>query len=394
MGLRVLHVIAAVAPRYGGPSTAVVGMCRALRAAGVEVLVATTDADGPGRLPVPLGTVLPFGGVPAIFFRRQWSEALKYSRPLGRWLEAHVAGFDLVHVHGVFSHACVAAGRSAVRRGIPYIVRPLGMLDPWSLRRRRVAKRALWRFGVDRLLQQAAVVHYTTPDERRRAEQVPGLARGTVVPLGVDPALVDGDAPRPHASGSAAAAGGSPYVLVLGRLHPKKGLEPLIEAFLDVTRAPELSRWCLLLAGDGDPGYVRALRERTRGDTDRVRFLGWVDGERKRAVLAGASLLALPSYQENFGLAAAEAMACGVPVLLSAAVNLADDVRKADAGWVTSLAPAALRDTLATALADDARRRERGAAGRALVNARFTWPRVAETLVGLYADLVARARAA
>src|SRR5581483_6875524 len=124
MGLRVLHVIAAVAPRYGGPSTAVVGMCRALRGVGVETLVATTDADGSDRLPVPLGTVIAFGGVPAIFFRRQWSEALKYSRPLGRWLEGHVGAFDLVHVHGVFSHACLAAARSAARRGIPYLVRP------------------------------------------------------------------------------------------------------------------------------------------------------------------------------------------------------------------------------------------------------------------------------
>jgi glycosyltransferase involved in cell wall biosynthesis len=390
--MKVLHVIAAVAPRYGGPSTAVLGTCRALQALGLEPLLVTTDADAPRRLPVRLDAPTSFHGVPAVFFPCQWSEALKYSRPLARWLEAHVGEFDVVHVHGIFSHACLAAGRSARRRGIPYVVRPLGMLDPWSLARRRLAKRALWTLGVGRLLGAAAAVHYTSAGEQRLAEQLPGLAPGVVIPLGVDESLVAATRESPA---GAAGAGAEPYVLSLSRLHPKKGLELLVDAFLDVTRDPALRHWRLVVAGDGDPGYVARLRERAAGGDARVQLVGWLDGEAKRARLAGASLLALPSHQENFGLAAVEALACGVPVLLSTAVNVADEVREAGAGWVVPLAPGALRDGLRAALRDDRGRATRGAAGRALVFARFTWPRVGAALADLYRSVAHRpARAA
>src|SRR5205085_1067284 len=131
--VKVLHVIPSVAPRYGGPSRAVVDMCRALRGGGVDTLIATTDADGEGRLAVELGRHTLFKDVPAIFFSRQWSEAYKYSRPLAHWLDAHVGDFDVVHIHAVFSHACLAAAKACRKRGVPYVVRPLGTLDPWSL---------------------------------------------------------------------------------------------------------------------------------------------------------------------------------------------------------------------------------------------------------------------
>ena len=111
--MHALHVIPSIAPRYGGPSSAVVGMSNALQHAGVAVQIATTDADGPTRLRVPHGTSVEWAGVPTVFFPRQWSESFKYSRPLAGWLMDHVAGFDVVHIHAVFSHACLAAARRA-----------------------------------------------------------------------------------------------------------------------------------------------------------------------------------------------------------------------------------------------------------------------------------------
>src|SRR5262245_1944082 len=165
--LRALHVIPAVSPRYGGPSRAITGMCRALAGVGVEALVVTTDADGPtGRLSVRLGETVMHDGVPTRFFPREWGEALKYSRPMARWLGGHAAEFDIVHVHGVFSHAGLAAGRACRRVGVPYLVRPLGSLDPWSLRQKRLRKQVLRLLGVNRMLRRAAAVHYTTAAER------------------------------------------------------------------------------------------------------------------------------------------------------------------------------------------------------------------------------------
>src|SRR5438445_1337264 len=188
--MNVLHVIPAVAPRYGGPSHAVLGMGRVLANHGVNVCIATTDADGAGHLPVEHGKVQDWQGVPAVFFPRQWSEAFKYSGPLAAWLGDHVTDFDVVHVHAVFSHACLAAANACRSGHVPYIVRPLGTLDPWSLRQKPIRKRLLWHCGARSMLQKAAAVHYTTSEEQRLVEESLGLGRGVVIPLGVDAELL------------------------------------------------------------------------------------------------------------------------------------------------------------------------------------------------------------
>src|SRR5437016_5794527 len=110
--MRVLHVIPAVSPKYGGPSHALVAMCQALMARGVEVQIASTNAEPGGHLGVDLESPTMHAGVPAIFFHKHLSEAFKYSRAMPRWLDRNVANFDLVHIHGVFSHACIAAART------------------------------------------------------------------------------------------------------------------------------------------------------------------------------------------------------------------------------------------------------------------------------------------
>src|SRR5688572_3968610 len=183
--MRIVHVIPAVAARYGGPSRAVFGMCAALEAEGVHTLIATTDADGRGRLRVPTRDTVRFHDIDTVFFRRQWSEGVKFSSGLADWLRRHTASFDVVHIHAVFSHSSIAAARQARRHGIPYVVRPLGSLSPWALAQKRMRKRLFWLLAVKQMLHGAAAIHYTTEPERRQAEQALGIGRGVVIPLGV-----------------------------------------------------------------------------------------------------------------------------------------------------------------------------------------------------------------
>ena len=383
--MKVLHVIPSVAARYGGPSAAIVELSRALEARAHEVLVATTDADGPGRLPVPCATPVRWSGAPCLFFPRQASEAFKLSLPLAAWVRESVAAWDVVHIHGVFSHACLAAAAACRRRGVPYVVRPLGTLDPWSMGSKRWRKRMVWLLAARRMLTGAATVHYTSEGERAAAEASLGLKRGVVVPLGVDAAGLEEQAravapPWPELDGRR-------YVLALGRLHPKKALEPLIEAFLDV----ELPGWDLVLAGVGDEDYTRRLRmllSRRAGEA-RVRLLGWVEGPARAWLLANAGLVAQPSLQENFGLSAVEGLALGVPVLVGDATDLAPVFEAAGVGWSVAPERAALRELLARVLADDEVRRARGALGRALVRDRYSWSTAALALEGVYSRLVA-----
>jgi glycosyltransferase involved in cell wall biosynthesis len=376
----ILHVIPAVAPRYGGPSAAIIGMCQALRELGMSTLVATTDADGDGRLDVAEGEVEDYEGVPMVFFPRQASEAYKWSAPLAVWLRQHVRDFDVVHIHAVFSHSSVASARACLNQQVPYVLRPLGTLDPWSLSRHRWRKQVLIRFGAGRLLAGASAMHYTTDVERRLAERgMPWLPRGRVIPLGVDDA---------HFAGTTQTTA-SPYILALCRLDPKKGVNLLIQAFHDVVKAGKGADWKLVIAGDGEESYVARLKQAAeQGEgKSRISFEGWVNGEERLTLLRDASLFVLPSSQENFGIAVVEALASGVPAIVSPEVNLAPEIEAHEAGWVFPRERQALTDGLAGVIGDRAVLTERRRKARQFA-ARFRWSTVADAMQRLYADIL------
>jgi glycosyltransferase involved in cell wall biosynthesis len=390
LDLRVLHVIPSIAPRYGGPSQAIYTMCRALQIRGTEILIATTNADGNEELPVPLEVKIIYQGVQTIFFARQWSEALKYSRPLALWLERNVRNFDLVHIHAAFSHACVSAARACRKQRVPYIVRPLGTLDPWSLKQKSIRKRLYWQLGVKQMMAGAAAIHYTTAEEQRLVESGLSLSRGVVVPNGIDLGFIKWEGQTKPFDRQEREIGEKPYVLALSRIHPKKGFELLIESFASLKGQGLLGNWRLVFAGDGESEYVNQLKilaHQLGLDGDAL-FLGWLAGDRKYAALKGASLLAMPSYQENFGISLIEAMACGVPVLVSQHVNLAPEIEKAGAGWVTALREDQLARVLAEALSDEQELQRRGDKGRELAS-NYGAEEVATKLIGLYQKLAA-----
>ena len=386
--LKVLHVIPAVAPRYGGPSQAIFEMCRALGEQGVEVLLATTNADGQSQLAVQTGDAFEYRGVRTIFFPSRLGERFNYSPALASWLQENVEKFDVVHVHAVFSHPCLAAARACRRRSVPYIVRPLGSLDPWSMRQKALRKSLMWQMAAGRMLRGAAFVHYTTSEEKKLAESSLAIDRGVVIPLGIDLDEIRSQAAAGVFREAHPSLGDKPYVLALSRIHPKKNYELLIESFLSLAKRPELDRWRLVIAGDGDDDYLsslRALSERLSG-SDRVIFTGWLEGVRKASALQNASLFALPSRQENFAVAAAEALACGVPVLVSEHVNLAPEIARARAGWVASLDVEDFSRALIAAMSDDDERKRRGAAGM-LYGESLSWAKSAEELRNLYSRI-------
>ena len=372
--MRVLHVIPSVSERSGGPATAIVPMCRALMREGIEVLLVTTNAG----LPVCNGDVIEYKGVPARVFHAQLGESFKYSRPLSSWLYANIKNFGLAHIHAVFNHSSVAAARACRDAGVPYVVRPLGTLEPWSMTQKSLRKRMFWQVSGKAMVQRAAAVHYTSEAEKLSTERLLGLNHGKVIALGIEPST-SGDNVADHFPELAR----GPYVLVLSRLHPKKGLDVLIDAFQSL--GEKFSNWRLVLAGDGPSEYVSKLKTKVNGD--RILFTGWLEGARKNAVLGGASLLALPSYQENFGLCVMEALAHSVPVLVSPNVNLATEVVSANAGWVAAIDKDALSTKLAEALSNDEERARRGRAGRQL-SKKYSWENAARELTRLYSEVV------
>jgi glycosyltransferase involved in cell wall biosynthesis len=371
--MKVLHVIPSVCERSGGPAAAIVPMCRALRAEGIDVLLVAT---GHGLTPISTDSG-EYKGVPARLFPVQLGASYKYSRPLASWLNANVRSFDLVHIHAVFNHAPVAAAKACRKFGVPYIVRPLGTLDPWSMRQRPARKRIFWSLAGKKMLQGSAAVHYTAAGEKTATEEYLGINHGKVIALGVE---VNGSSPVKKVAEHFPALKGHKYVLFLSRLDPKKNVEILIDAFKSV----EDDAWRLVIAGDGPREYVSTLKQRT-GGSERIIFAGWVEGEQKEALLREAALFVLPSRHENFGLSVMEAMARGVPVVVSPHVNLAREIEAADAGWVVN------RDEfgagLAAVLADETELARRGKAAHQFSLA-YSWQRTAKELAELYRQIV------
>jgi glycosyltransferase involved in cell wall biosynthesis len=362
--VRLLHVVPTYLPatRYGGPIFAVHGLCRALARRGHEVHVFTTNVDGSGVSDVPLDCPVEMDGVRVHYFASQFRR-LYYSSAMRRQLRTFVPLCDVVHVHSVFLWPTSAAARIAARAGVPYVVSPRGMLVPELIRRKSRAAKSLWLRAVERqTLRDAALLHVTSQRELddARALGLP-LPAHAIVPNGIDlPPLSD----APHGD----------ELLFLGRINWKKGLDRLIEA---MKLLPEAR---LAIAGNDEEDYAATLPR-----AENVRFVGTVSGEVKDALLRNAAALVLPSISENFGNVVLEALAVGTPVVVTPEVGLARDVEAAEAGIVTSNEPAALAQALRALLADRATREAMGRRGRALVEARFGWDRVAAEMEEHYA---------
>ncbi len=380
--MKVLHVTPSVAPRYGGPTTALFDECRVLAGAGVGTNLITTDADGPDRLPVAYGDWCEFHGIRTMFFGRYGGEAFKWAPGLSRWLRRHVAEFDVVHIRAVLSHASLAAAAACRAHGVPYVLEPLGTLDRWSLEQKSLRKTVLLSLLGRRAIAGAAALRCTSA---REAADVAGRFPGTrtaTVPLGITPTA---DAPPP-------AAAREPYVLSLCRLHPVKRIDTLIDAFERATARAPYDGWRLVVAGDGDADYVAALKARAAASAaaPRIEFTGWVDGAARDRLLRCAAVFALISHHENFGMALAEALAAGTPALLSKGVHLSEEVAQAHAGWVAGTGSGEVAATLATAMGSPRDRESRAA--RELSH-RFEWPAIADRLQRLYRDLASRGAA-
>jgi len=385
--MRVLHVIPSLSMAHGGPSRAMRLIEQALRGQGVEVETATTDDDGPGRRS-GLGrvSVTQYGVLRHVFPKR--TEFYKVAPAFVRWLSAHVHGYDVVHIHALFSFASVAAAWIARKAGIPYIVRPLGVLNHYGRTQRRPwLKRLSLRFIEGPILRHAAAVHFTAEAERDEALQTGIPMQGVVIPLGVDvPKAGDRDRFLAAYPGWA----DQTRLLFLSRLDPVKNVEGLIGA-LAILRAEGL-RVCLIIAGSGQSAYVAALQDLAKGKvvSEHITWLGQVEGAAKADALAAADVFVLPSYSENFGIAVAEALACGLPCVVGQGVAIAGQVADAGAGVAVGTDAEAIAEGLRPYITLPATRLATGEAARQLAAREYSVETMGERLFELYENILSQ----
>ncbi len=400
--MRVLHVIPSVAPIRGGPSQAVLEMVAALRAQGVDAEIATTNDNGPKVLDVPCNRKVfyPVKGdspdaeqVPIRFFARRPAQAgalseFSFSPGLTHWLWQHISDYDLLHIHALFSYPSTTAMAIARWHRVPYLLRPIGQLCHWSLTQSAAKKKAYLALIERANLQRARAFHFTTHQEKEEAQAMRLRPPGLVVPHGIHmPELIDQAQPklRQHLQ----IPDGVPILLFLSRLHPKKGLERLIEALTPLLDQP----FHLVIAGSGDPGYEAKLdcQLQAAGLQKRSQRVGFVSGHLKQLLLQGSDAFVLPSYSENFGIAVLEALAAGLPVLTTPQVALAPVVENHQLGWICDNTVKELSLTLRKALMEIKNDPEVGQSARQVVQSQFSWPAIAQQLATKYQQCLANA---
>ena len=383
--MKILHVPATLATRYGGPSKACFEMARAVARRGHEVSVFATDDGDPETFGAPAGERIERDGVVIRCFPVSSPRFWKFSPALGRALRVEIPRTDVVHLHSLYLfHAKVVASECR-RTGVPYILSPHGALDPYIYRRHRLRKRIVELWFQNAVTRGAAALHFTTEEERRLARPYTMGAPGIVVPLGLQMNEYQPLPPYGRFRAAHPEIGDRPIVLFLARLNFKKGLDVLIRSFAGALRSVDAH---LVIAGpDGGMGARVSTWVDAHGLRERTTLTGMVTGRSKLALLTDSDLFALPSWSENFGIAVIEAMACGLPVAISDRVNLWREVMDADAGWVVPPRAKPFRSALVEALSDAAEARRKGARGRRLVAERFQWSEIAATLEDAYASL-------
>lgn len=383
--MRILQVISNLSPRYGGPPKVCIEMSRALARVGEEVTIYTTNRDFPaGVMKVPHSVPVNKSGYTVWYFPVEFSP---YAMSLGmaRRLRSKLQDFDVVHIHGLYRFPQAAAAHYARVHRVPYLIRPHGSLDPFLYNRRknRLVKRAYEHLVERRNLDQAAAIHFTSQEEMDLTSLLNLKAMGVVVPNGLDLAEYR-DLPERGRFRERYGLGDKKIILHLGRINFKKGLDILVGAFARLAKSREDVQ--LVLAGPDNEGFgVRVKGWLTeRGVEDKAVFTGMLQGEEKLEVLVDADVFALPSYTENFGIAVVEAMASGLPVVISDRVNICREVEEAGAGLVTTCNERDVAEAISVLLEDCYTRQVMGEAGKALVRRCYDWDSLVWRLMDTY----------
>ena len=319
-------------PTVGGVAPAVMGLSRGLVGRDHEVDILTLDEAG---APYLSGVALPVIALGPGLTR------YRYSKRIGDWLREKGRDYDRVLVHGLWQYLSYAAWRRFSGSTTPYYVFPHGMLDPWFKRTfplKHLKKWLYWPWAEYRVLRDAAAVIFTSEQERIEAKESFWLyrCREKVSLLGVEPLPPISLQAKELFIEKFPQLRNTRVLLFLGRLHPKKGCDLLIEALVRCS-APK-NGVSIVLAGPDQIGWAEQLRVRAANFNvaGQVVFTGMLEGEMKQGAFQSADAFILPSHQENFGMAVVEALAAGLPVLISNRVNIWREIHADHAGHVES----------------------------------------------------------
>lgn len=377
--LTVAVLVDSIAAKYGGPSYSVRRLWQSASELGVNVTVHSTDSFQVQESAQDRELWQPLDC-------RQWPtvgmKALGYSTKMAGGVQSSlVGGSSIISQHGLWLHYGRVAKQVGSNGGVPVIIHPHGMLEPWALRRSSWKKQVTGRLWEYENLQRAACLRVTSSEELRSVRDFGLKNPVALIPNGID---VEDFATLPSTAEAEAllpALKGRRVLLFLSRVHPKKGLPLLLQAWKALL--PERKGWLLAIAGPDQNGHTAELQQMVKelDLSSSVVFLGAIFAEKKLAAYALADLFVLPSFSENFGVAVAEALAAGVPVVTTSGTPW-KNLPERGCGWCTDATVEQLTGTLREALLLSPNElSEMGAKGSVWMQHDFSWERLAAQMI-------------
>ena len=384
--MRVLHIVSfyRAGVSKGGVARAARLLAGAQARIGADVTFFSTDSDLEGR---QLTTEREDRGCVRVHsFPALGGSRLSLSWSLGRACMGRMGQFDIVHIHGIWSFPGTWGALAARRGHVPYVISPQGMLNDWAMRFRAYKKIPYWYIVERHTVRGASWIHFATEEECRQAQPWVAGKKSKVIPIGLDLREFAALPPRGEFRDRYRIPRKVPVLAFLGRIHPIKGLSVLLEALARVKA--EVPEMILAVAGPDEDGYRSELERLAQGlgIDGHLCWLGAIEEKAKFGFLVDADLFLLPSFSENFGLAAVEAMAVGCPVIVGRGVNIASQVEAYGAGWVVSTEPESLAAAIVEALRNPETGQAAGGAGRRLVANRYDGEAVAREMLKAYEE--------
>jgi len=375
--MKIIHVIGSFDPAKGGPQAVVVRLAAAQASLGHQVtIVSYSDDEINYRASKATARVPDFHKVRTFMLPMpSWQERLS-GNGAAKALAALIKGADFVHLHGVWEMNLLRASRLCRSYGVGYCICCCGMLDVWSMKQKALKKQLAMQLGFRKMLDGAAFIQTLNQDEAELMRPLRLVPPSITIPNGIFLNEVEGSEPPRDGLPN------RPFVLFLSRLHYKKGLDILAEAFRRI--APLYPDIDLVVAGPDGGAKSEFLNSiRSAGLENRVHLTGGLYGDAKIAALKNAICFCLPSRQEGFSVAITEALACSVPVVITEACHF-PEVAEASAGIVCEVSAEAIAAGLMTVLNDPLEAARMGRAGHRLVEENYTWPLVAAQTISAY----------
>lgn len=393
--------------QFGGPIFSVHGLNKTLVKKKVDITVYTTNVGLEGK--VPVNQEIEVDGVKVTyftfikFFEFLGSTGWQLSLKLTNALRSNLRNFDIVNIVSIWKFPVSITPHYCRKYDKPYVLSTCGMLYPYTLSKKPFKKLPYLYLIVKRDLQNATAILYTTQDELEQCHQALGLKnKACVIPDGIDLSEFSNLPENRVLIEKYPYLKGKKLILFLGRIHWKKGLDILIKAYSKLVRNNDNVH--LLIVGNDEGGYSEKVKkwikeyglsywDQVASGKDcnldvQVSFTGMLKGREKLEALTASSIFVLSSYSENFGMSVVEAMACGVPVVISNRVGIYKEVQKNKAGIVVDADAESLYGGIKMLLENSDLRKEISINGRKLVEDHYDIEEVAETTVEMYKKMI------